>query len=465
MSASESSRASSRRAFLKAMGAFGLAMPFARLLKSDIAHAADSAPLRFIALFTPHGLLPEYWTPKNGETDFAIDYENSFLGPLANHRSKLLVIDGLDYRVLYEYRQSGHEGGPVTFLTGSQMSSSEQPLSISLDQAIADKLTGVTKFRSLELLAFQQFAGQHVYNTISFSKTGTRQPFERDPANVYQRLFADLVVGAPSPEQQAALARKKSLLAYLNKDVKRLQGRLAGPERQKLDAHLTAIESIERRLSGPGAGCTKPTAPAKQTSAYLGNAANWPAILKLHFDLVAQAFACDLTRVVTMPILAAPNMPWLGLTESIHDDIAHQIDLSDAAARAAVRLKMVKVQRWYAEQVAYLMDRLAEIPEGNGTVLDNTIILWGNELGNPAGHSSVGIPTVLAGGAGGKLRMGRFLRLRPGVNPLAGWGNFGDKAPNAVAHNKLLVSLAKCFGITGETFGQPDYVGELAGLT
>ncbi|NOJ94343.1 DUF1552 domain-containing protein [Corallococcus coralloides] len=453
----------SRRSILKLLSGTAMAAPFAHLLTSSVAEAADAAPLRFIALFTPHGLLPEYWLPKGNDTSFNIDFENSVLQPLQRHRDKLLVLDGLDYRVLYEHGRTGHEGGPVTFLTGSQVevsSGDELPSNASLDQVIGNAVGGSTQFRSLQLHAFEQFGAQHVYNSISFTENGSRVPFELNPANVYKRLFASM--GGSEAEAQAMLSKRKSLLDYLIKDATRLKSRLAAAEGTKLDTHLAALRDIERRLNNSGAlNCSAPEKPANTD---LGDINNMPALTELHMDLIARAFACDLTRVVTMTI-PGPSMPWIGIDEDIHNDIAHRTDTQAEPARTEIRLRMVAVQRWYAEQVARLMDTLKSIPEGSGTVLDNTVILWGNELGDAAGHMNVSIPTVLAGGAGGKFRMGRMLSLRPGKDPLRDWTGPGAKLEGAVPHNKLLTSIAQAFGVNVDRFGHDDYAGTLPGLT
>ncbi|AFE04478.1 Tat pathway signal sequence domain-containing protein [Corallococcus coralloides DSM 2259] len=449
----------SRRSILKLLSGTAMAAPFAHLLTSSVAEAADAAPLRFIALFTPHGLLPEYWLPKGNDTGFNIDFENSVLQPLQRHRDKLLVLDGLDYRVLYEHGRTGHEGGPVTFLTGSQVevsSGDELPSNASLDQVIGNAVGGSTQFRSLQLHAFEQFGAQHVYNSISFTENGSRVPFELNPANVYKRLFASM--GGSEAEAQAILSKRRSLLDYLIKDATRLKSRLAAAEGTKLDTHLAALRDIERRLTNSGAlSCSTPAKPANTD---LGDISNMPALTELHMDLIARAFACDLTRVVTMTI-PGPSMPWIGIDEDIHNDIAHRTDTQSEPARTEIRLRMVAVQRWYSEQVARLMDTLKSIPEGSGTVLDNTVILWGNELGDAAGHMNVSIPTVLAGGAGGKFRMGRMLSLRAGKDPLGSWKGPGTPLEGAVPHNKLLTSIAQAFGVNVDRFGHDDYAGTL----
>jgi hypothetical protein len=451
-----------RRAFLKTLGTLGVGLPIANLLKAEVAEAAAAPPLRFISIFTPHGMVPEFWRPQGTETAFNITYPDAMLAPLEKYRDKILILDGLDFRVLYEYGTSGHEGGPVTFLTGSRMNKAtgtELPESQSLDQAIAAKIGAGTKLRSLQLMGWAEFPGQSVYNTISFGPGGARLPNRRNPASTFTELFPPVNTSDPMAAQRD-LARKKSLLDYLVKDVTRLQKRLSGAEKQKLEQHLQALRDIEQGLVNTSlVTCDAPVAPAPLSASALGNLTNAPNVIKLQMDVIAQAVACDITRVITMP-LAVPRMPWANLNISLHDDIAHQI----GNVGNPVRKQLVTVQQWFGNQIVYLMDRLASITEGTGTALDNTMILWGNELGNPAEHASHGVPTVICGGTQGKFRMGRYLQLRPGKNPLQGWSGFGQKAPNAVAHNKLLVSIAHAFGVEGETFGHPDYAGELAGL-
>ncbi|NMO19443.1 DUF1552 domain-containing protein [Pyxidicoccus fallax] len=479
----------SRRSLIKALAGSSAALPLANLLGTTDAYAqATTPPLRFIAIFTPHGCMPEYWNPQGGETDFNLEFENSLLAPLQLHRNRLLVLDGVDYQVLYEHGLTGHEGAPVTFLTGSKVSTAsgdDLPQSASLDQVLGNAIGGNTRFRSLQLNAWEQFGGQHVYNSISFTANGSRVPFERDPAAVYQRLFGNAPPAAADPATAAKhVSRRKTMVDFLIRDASRLQKQLAGAEREKLEAHLEALRDIERRLGSlsvsptpsptplpADAACSGGTVPPAYGVDQLGNLARMPELTRLHLDLIVRAFACDLTRVVTLTI-PGPSMPWVRtpdgnpVNEDVHNDLAHRLDVTQEPLRTQIRTKMVAVQRWYAEQVAYLMTQLAAVQEGSGTALDNTLILWGNELGDAAGHMNVRVPTVLAGGAGGKFRMGRFLRVRPaGSDPLSRWPGPGTPLPGAVAHNKLLVSIANAFGVNVNTFGHPDYIGPMPGLT
>lgn len=461
--------AASRRSFLKLMGSAGAMAGFTRLLWPSVCEAQVAAPLRFVAIWSLHGRLDEFWTPKNGETDFDIDFPNSSMQPLQPFRDQLLILDGLDYRVLYEHGTSGHEGGPVTFLTGSPltMSSGEGlPKSESLDQYLAGRLGSATRFRSLQLNTYSAFGGQGIYDSLSFGPGGVRVPWERDPLKVYQRIFAALMTGAPSAAELRAAARKKSLLDFLVRDATRLQSRLAGPERLKLDAHLSALRDIEKRLTGGGGGmCTKPAQPMQQSLGQLGNIDRVPQNTQLLIDLAAQALACDLTRFVTIGMLPQPSAPWLGITESLHDDLAHRVNEPNMAMRAEIRSKLNSFHRWNAEQVARLLGTLKSVNEGMGNVLDHSIVLWGNELGDPDVHASHGVPWVIAGGANGKFRTGRYLKLRAGRDPLDGWDGLGSKAPNAIAHNHVLVSIAQAFDQPINSFGQADYTGPLAGMT
>lgn len=460
--------ARSRREFLKLMAGAGTMAGFTRLLWPGVCEAQVAAPLRFVGLWTAHGKLDEYWLPHGGEADFDIDFPNCSLQPLQPFRDQLMILDGLDYRVLYEYGNSGHEGGPVTFLTGSKLSfvSGEAlPVSESLDQFLADRAGGATRFRSLQLLTYSALGAQGVADSLSFTAGGVRVPWERDPRAVWNRVFSALTTGAPSAEELRATARKKSLLDYLTRDATRLRNRLAGPERLKLDSHLAALRDIEKRLDGNGLVCAKPAQPGAQSLDQLGDLSRVPANTRLMLDLAAVAMACDLTRFITVPMIPYPSAPWLGIEESLHDDLAHHVGAADPVKRAMVRSRLNVFHRWNAEMVAYLLSAMRGVSEGGGTLLDHSMVLWGNELGDPDLHTSAGVPTVLCGGANGKLRMGRYVRLRPGKDPLEGWNDIGDKAPNAVAHNHLLVSIAQAFDQNVSTFGHPDYVGPLGGLT
>lgn len=456
----------SRRSFLKTAGAAALSLPFSRLLGNSVAQAASEAPpLRFLALMNPHGTWAEYFRPRGSETDFSITFENAILAPLAPFRDKIIVLDGLDYRVSYEKGETGHRGSYCSFLTGTgsvPRDGSIYPTHRSIDQHLAEKLGGETKLPSLELSLIVP-GGKYVDSTIAYGKDGVRIPTVIDPAVTFARLFGELGGTAEGDARvRRTLAQRKSVLDYVKGDLTRIQGRLAGPERQLLDAHLESLRDIERRLlAPPPSSCSRPVAPLLIDPK---KGANLPALSRLQLDLIVQAFSCDLTRFATLNYLSGGSgmpMPWLGpdLDVQLHDGVAHKVGTDNQAAN----LNLARIHRWYAEEVAYLLGKLASIPQGDGTLLDHTLILWGNELAQPAYHSCYNLPFVLAGGSHGAFRMGRYLRF----GRCAEWPENCRPdyvASDQTAHNHLLVSILRAFGLSDEYYGDPDYRGPLAGL-
>ena len=218
-----------------------------------------------------------------------------------------------------------------------------------------------------------------------------------------------------------------------------LNARLAGGDRQRLDAHLSAIRDLEQRLSAPVPTCAPPGRPG---AVDLTQDDNEQTIGRLHMDLMAAALACDLTRVASIQFSVSRSPIVFGsISSNYHHGLSHD-DQNPASIDA-----LVKINAFYASQLAYLLGKLEAIPEGTGTVLDNTIVLWGNELGTGRTHSHDQVPFVLAGNAGGYFRTGRFVNC--GARP----------------HNDLLISLCNAFGIADTTFGNPAYcTGPLAML-
>ncbi len=452
-----------RRSLMKSLGSFGLAMPFAGMLKASVAEAADTPPLRLILVCSPHGAMPDLWNPKGGETDFDISYANSTLAPLAPWRSKLFIPVGVDMPVCYLgdgpfAGHAGHQGGPVALFTGTvptTRAGEQWSTGPSLDEVLATQYGSGTRFPSLHLGVNAQ-AGYSAYDSFFFGTGGSRLPGMDNPADVFNKVFKNLIIGGPTTGQGDT--NKRLVLETIRADVNRLRGRLAGPERQKLDAHLAAIETIEKGLTATLATtCVKPAAPASVSPAAL---AQFEKISSLQVDLTAQILACDLSRFVSLQFLSAGNanpMPWAGLNMNTHDDMAHRVNDAGASGTQA-RINLAKSNNWFAAQLASLMTKLDAIKEGTGTVLDNTIILWGNELGNPAAHANIDHPFLIAGGCGGKFRMGRCLRFAEGQRQVP--GDISKMTP----HNGILVGIARAFGMNVDTFGAKEYSGVLPGL-
>jgi len=474
---------SSRRSFLKAIGSSAVALPFYRLLESSVAFAQTSgSPLRFLFITTPHGTAYEYWRPQGTETAFNISYPNAILAPLAPFQSKINVIDGVDMRVQCEDADFGHLG-TQSLLTGVGVTQSYGTDSVpsgaeSLDQNLARQLGGATAFRSLEL----SLGDWDHYWTLSFDQTGSAVPRVNNPLTVFNRVFANVHTGAPDAALLRQLAEKKSILDAIQSDIGRLQTRLGPTEKQKLDQHLTSIRDIEARLSSTAtATCTVPPKPSGDWSStasideyfdpqFLSEFGN---ICDLQLDMIGQAFACDLTRFATLQILhsgAEVGMPYVDPSLAnldIHADIAHKYSYGSGDS---VSNLLATMQRWFATKVARIINTLSQIPEGDGTVLDHTIILWMSDQGDPANHYYNNIPTVMAGGANGKFRMGRYVKYTSEVDPYCPATNNNCSNPASsnltwlTPHNQLLVSICQAFGLTNNTYGWTGSTGPLPNL-
>jgi len=317
------------------------------------------------------------------------------------------------------------------------------PMGPSVDQRIAEGLAVPTKLRSLELGV--QVGAADNWGRMIYRAANQPLPPDDDPASIYGRVFSDLHT---DPAVLARLRRRRqSILDGVGAQLKRTAARLGSGDRQRLDAHLTAVREIETRLttdlvvSNPS--CHDPV--ITPVSAASNDA--FPAAGALQMDLMVMALACDITRVASLQwsrSVSQTRFSWLNIVEG-HHDLSHRPD-SDPGAVAS----LTKINTWYAQQLAALIGRLKTTPDGAGGMLfDNTLVLWCNELAKGNTHGRVGAPYVLAGSAGGALRTGRFLRYD------------GQGLP----HNNLLVSILNAMGVPDTKFGKPDWcTGPLTGL-
>jgi hypothetical protein len=274
--------------------------------------------------------------------------------------------------------------------------------------------------------------------------TGAQAPLapETDPWAAFGRLFAT----PATPSSLAKLtAERKSVLDVAGAELAALRGRVSADDKAKLDAHAASIRTLETRLAAmQPAACVAPKLAGKVNA---GDQLNTPAVMDAHFDLMTAALACDLTRFASYQHVIGDNdgttYSWLGHTVA-HHGMTHAPD-SDTATWAEVQ----QIYTWYATKFGELLDRLAAVPEGSGSMLDNTIVVWGSELGKGNSHSFANVPFVLAGGGAGALRPGRFLQVAQGTT-----------------HNRLLVSLCQAMGATAiNSLGNTDPgSGPLTGL-
>jgi hypothetical protein len=432
----------SRRRFLRGAGGVLIALPFLDAMRSPPARAA-AAPKRFIVFFTGLGTVKQRWAPIGSENSFSL---TDILSPLNPFKDKILVLEGIDMKSSYSGPGDPHQAGIGQALTGTELQEGTlfpyacNPSKmvgwgggISLDQFLAKQIGSTTKLASLELGVQVQYS--NVSSRLSYLGAGQPVPPDDDPWNVYARLFTDLQT---DPEVLKKLrANRHKVIDAIKPDYNDLVKKLGSEDRQKVEAHLTAIEDIESRLDAPGilgGTCQLPEMP-NPVGVYAND--NFPLIGKLQLDLLAIALACDLTRVASVQwssvVQGGKVFTWLGQSKT-HHDLSHS-SLVDPQNEK----DLVAIGNWYAQQLAYFMGRLATIPEGDGTVLDNTLILWCSDIAVGQTHERKDMPYVLAGGAGGALNMGRYLKY------------------SGAAHNDLLVSICNAMDVPVTTFGNPDF--------
>jgi hypothetical protein len=462
-----------RRELLQALGGIGL-VP---LLQAGARGQAAGQPIRRLLVFyTPNGTVIPQWRPRGAETGFTV---GRILAPLEPWRSKLLILGGVDMALADAGFGSHHTRGIGGLLTGrpilmGNFRSAGPPTAgwasgVSIDQHIARAVGASSRFRTLELGV--QVIDAEVRGRISYQGASQPLPPMESPYDAFDRVFAggnpapgptpapgqpSSLPGGSDPRAERLRAQRRSVLDFLGQELGAVRAWVSADDRARLDAHLESVRDIERRLTpagggaGPGpvtpAGCQMPMVGSRMDVAA---AANMPAVGKLQMDLAAAALACDLTRVITLQWTHAESnqsFPFIGVPGQ-HHAMSHAGD-TDAAAQE----NLTKINVWYAEQLKYLLDRLAQYREGDATLLDNSVVLWANEVGKGNNHAHRDLPFLLAGGAGGRLRTGRFLDFM---------ANGGRGQP----HNNLLVSLAKLMGLPDTRFGDPAHsTGPLPGL-
>jgi hypothetical protein len=429
-----------RRTLLKGAGA-SIALPWLEAFAQTM-----TFPRRLVIVFTANGTIPSQWMPTANGADFTL---SPILAPLQQHKQRLLVLEGIDCESAnHGPGDNGHDLSMGHLLTGTELVLGPQGVGAfghlvdgsaggpSVDQFIAARLNANTRFQSLEF----GVRAQNIFMPLP-SRLVYKAPFqpvqpENDPRRMFDRLFG---MGTNTDPNGAARLRAKRKLAMdrAKADFDVLRSTVGMEDRQRLDAHAESLVEVEKRaLTLPTFNCNVPPRPAAP--------ADFRAEGRLQMDLVHQALACDLSRVVTLQWSTAQSgttFPWLGFNE-YHHELSHAGD-SDTVAQT----KLVQINTWYAQQFAYLLDKLASTPEGAGTLLDNTCVVWVNELGVGNTHTHNNIPIVMAGGLGGFFRTGRFLRF-----------------PGTVPHNNLLLSLIEGMGVTTTTFGNPSYCSGPIGL-
>jgi hypothetical protein len=439
----------SRRNFLRASAGALVALP---LLDSLRAGAAEPVyPKRLVLIYNPNGTIQDaFWpTDVRDETHFEL---GEILAPLAAHRDKLLILKGLTNTIAASDVGPGgpHQKGIGALFTGRELlegqfrdgcgSLAGWANGISIDQEIAKVLGADSALPSLELGV--RAAKNDVQARISYAGPNQPLPPMNSPREVYFRLLSGLDTG--SPELTALRDSRRSVLDTVQEQFQALESRVSSDDRQKLAQHQVLVRDLERRLDLVTGNAACVVVPEPPELAF-DSETTMEQIAGLQVDLLAMAFRCDLVRVASLQFSDGLNtirFPWMNSMLEGHS-LSHSGD-SDMDART----QLIGRHRWYVQQIGRLLDALAAIPEGSGTALDNTLIVWGNEVGAGNTHSHDNIPFLLAGSAGRAFRTGRFI-------------DFGGRS-----HIDLLVSVLNAFGVNVNTFGHAEFVsGPLPGLT
>lgn len=441
-----------RRRFLQTLGSSAAMLPFLPVMDGEA--GGTGFPRRVVLFYYPIGTVLANWRCTGGESDFVL---SPILAPLERHRDQLLVLDGIDNSIpsapgnpsnLYGHPSLVGWWTGVTPLPGDFQTCTGTygwAGGPSVDQSIADAFYGETPLRSLDLgVKLQQNDYALPYSRQSYR--GANEPVTplEDPAEVFQYMFGDLNL---DPSEAARIRDgRQSVIDLVAGDLVALEGELVGEERAKLQAHLDNLRAIEMRIQNQvGVNCTIPAAPESMYCAYNATAECDGAVMPVLFDLMTSALACDLTRVVAFQAATESSGPRFPQ----HDRIPHEISHSQDAAGLAMQ---TEITTWYMDRLAEFLDRLRAIPEGDGTLLDNTMVVCASCIGEAWRHGDRNCPVVIAGKSGGYLRPGRYLRFgdydvnNPSVEPHGGRN-----------HNDLLISMCHAVGLDDvETFGNPS---------
>ncbi len=436
-------RSSSRRRFLKDVGLSAAALPFVMNLPSLGFANSATRKKRLIVMFSPNGVVPWNFWPEEEGKDFTL---KESLTPLEPFKDNMLLMHGICDKVKGDGDR--HMRGMGCLLTGIELfpgniqGGSDTPAGwstgISLDQELKNVLQSrpesATRFGSLE---FGVMVPDRADTWTRMSYTGPNQPVAPidDPYQMFNKLYG----------QMKDRQNLKSVLDEIQVDLKRLSSIVSAEDRHLLDEQTNFVREMERELNATSESSVGHAVPELEAGIKEEND-NIPQISRMQIDLMVNSFAADFTRVATLQYtnsVGQAKMRWLGIEEGHHELSHHEDKKTDSQE------KLTKINKWFADELAYLAQRLSDTPEpgGPGSMLDNTVILWGNELGQGNSHTLDNIPFVMLGG-GLDLNMGRSLKFPK------------------VAHNRLLLSIAHGFGHEIETFGNPDFCGDgpLTGL-
>ncbi len=420
-----------RRQFLQRVGLSAASLPFLVGLPSLGLGAPARPRQRLIIMFSPNGTIPNAFWPDQEGKDFQL---KEIMTPLEEFKDRMLVLRGLHNKVRGD--GDSHMRGMSCLLTGIELfpgniqGGSHTPAGwasgISIDQELKDFLQSRadtrTRFGSLE---FGVGVTDRADPWTRMSYAGANKPVAptSDPYQMYQKLYGKL----------KDRENIQSILDTVRGDLKKVSTLLSAEDRRLLEEHETLVSQMEKELAEAGRQKLRVTPPTFEDGIADQND-NVPRLSRMQVDLLVNSFVNDMARVATLQYtksVGSARMNWLNITDG-HHGLSHEPDKDETAMG-----KLIKINKWFAGELHYLAHKLATTPEpgGDGTLLDNTLIVWTNELGKGNSHTLDNIPFVLLGGGFG-FEMGRSLKLA------------------GVAHNRLHLALAHAMGHNLATFGK-----------
>jgi hypothetical protein len=412
-----------RRTFLRGLGVT-LSLPLLDSMvpaQTPLTKTAAKPQFRMGLCFIPHGAVMANWTPA---AEGPLELSRT-LAPLEPYKNQVVVVSNLAHKMA-EPGGPGDNGGdhtrsPSVFLNGvhpKRTDGADIYAGITIDQIAAQKIGQETPLPSLEL-ATEDYSGLvgscdvgfscAYMNTISWRTNNTPMPMEINPRVVFDRMFGD---GATAEERLERIEQQRSILDAVTGQVKRLEGKLAAGDRNRVAEYLDTVREIERRIQltekqTSNSNLDVPASPS-------GIPDDHEAHSKLMFDLMAIAFQADITRISTFMMareVSYRTFPMLGISEGFHPASHHQ----NNAARLEA---LTKINTYHVTLVAHLLNRLKSTPDGDGTLLDHSLILYGSGMSTSNIHNHSPLPILVAGGAAGKMKGGRHVKY-PENTPMA----------------------------------------------
>lgn len=482
-----------RRQLLSILGGTAASLPLSSLLRKARAQT-PAGPVRFLGVRTPHGVDRDWWIPKTAGgmdppdadmalSDLTFGYDMCVLEPLADWRSQITILDGLDTQITKvgtrgDRRTSHGHNEQGTLLTGAQPPADRQgdfdghP---SLDFWMHGQL-------GAPALITASVQGTGSWKCMSYDDSGSPRGPEADPRSVFRLAFPD---GFEPPDPMMppvdTTNGERQINSFLQTELTAMRDRLSGSERSKLEAHLAAVAGLapgEGPPPVPIGNCTVSGNDVPMRDGRIDSVADVGEVTTAHAQVIAQAFACGRARCATLQILNDfPNwysdLPEVRTSAILnrygdqfrfHEDLVHDYWGASGTDKENLRVGYLAGLRWATTNFARVLQALDAVvdpldPNG-GTILDNTIVFWHNEFGHD-GHDrqETRHPAIIAGGGARTLKLGRYLRLRT--------IDSGDRVP----HNKLLTSIAQAMGFSDVDYfgdrdlrGNADYMGPLEPL-